>query len=503
MAVDEVLVLKGEGNVDVQVGGPGQSAWAYLSACASMDGPSVPQGDTELRYCQDAQRAGKFTVSSKIQTAPDQITGNLLTKLGKIDHLNGLDCPFALRARYNKCGAREDPTVFDPLMIIFNDVTLTSIDYDELVITDPGSEDEILVTAAYSATDHYRVQTVVGARAGSAAEIGDAAINDWAICDDPQCAGYCGTRLDGCSLYYGVTDLDTTPYPWPNLITGIKNILTDVVAWYTHPILGVPGNVENVECAGTRVIVASNGATMVAYNDTYDEYGVPDQDEWNPVALTHAPAANGNALYARTSREIWLACADGYVGKSIDAGETWTYTDVGTALNAIFAYDADLVYVVGQAGEMYRSSDGGSTWADITEVATTAANLLVVVVPPSRIQEVYIGTDDGQIFRSQNQGDTFAAMGFTGDGVGTVDDLAFWGAVGDVLWILHNNAGPQGRVLRDLSGGYGGPDVRVEIGYTSVVAAGVELNAIAACDANTAWAAGEVTGGYPAVFKIA
>ena len=39
MAIDETLVLKGEGNVDVQVGGPGNS-WVYLSACASMGGAS-------------------------------------------------------------------------------------------------------------------------------------------------------------------------------------------------------------------------------------------------------------------------------------------------------------------------------------------------------------------------------------------------------------------------------------------------------------------------------
>ena len=83
---DEVLVTRGEGNVDVQVGGPG-NPWLYLSACAAMTGPEVPYGDTELRFCQDPMKAKGFKISTKIRTAPDQITFDLTTKLGKIDYL--------------------------------------------------------------------------------------------------------------------------------------------------------------------------------------------------------------------------------------------------------------------------------------------------------------------------------------------------------------------------------------------------------------------------------
>jgi len=492
--------------VDVQIGGPGQSAWAYLSQCASMDGPSVPRGDTELRYCQDPENSSSgYVVSSKIRRAADQATGNLMTKLGKIDHLNDLDCPFSLRARFNKCGTRQDPTVFDPIMLVFCDVDLTSEDFADLVAGDPDANDEILVTAPWSATTKYRVKTVVGARAGSAADFGDIAINDFAVCDTPQCAGYCGVRKDGCSVYHGVTDMDVAPYGWPTHIQGIKDVLTDVVSWTNRPIIGVNGDVEGVECAGDRVVVSSNGASLTAYNETYDEDDVLDQDGWNVVVMTYAPAANPNALYARNSQEVWVATDDGYVGKSIDSGETWTYTAIGgtPALNAVFAYDADLVYVVGANGQMHRSVDGGSTWTDITELATFGDNVLVVKVPPGRSQEVFVGTDAGEVYKSINQGKKFTMMAFAGDSVGTIEDLEFCGKCGgDVLWILQNDANADGRILRDLSGGYGGADVRVEVDYTDIIAAGVELNALVCCDENIAWAVGEVNAGYPAVFKV-
>jgi hypothetical protein len=82
-------------------------------------------------------------------------------------------------------------------------------------------------------------------------------------------------------------------------------------------------------------------------------------------------------------------------------------------------------------------------------------------------------------------------MSFTGDDVGTIDDLAFCGPCnGDVLYILHNDAGPRGRVLRDLSGGNG------------VVLAGIELNALTCCNANDVLVGGENYGGYPMILKI-
>lgn len=78
MAVDEILVQRGQGSVDVQIGGPGNN-WRYLSSCAAMTGPEVPEGDFETRWCQDPHVAGGFRRSSKIRTAPDLISFDLTT----------------------------------------------------------------------------------------------------------------------------------------------------------------------------------------------------------------------------------------------------------------------------------------------------------------------------------------------------------------------------------------------------------------------------------------
>jgi hypothetical protein len=499
---DEVLILKGEGNVDVQVGGPG-NAWQYLSACAHMSGPTVPLGGTEIRWCQDPNRAGGFMVSSEIETAADQISFDMMTKLGKVDYLADLRCTFSLRARFAKCGEREDPSNYDPIMLTYCPSRITERSYDDLVIADPGNNDEILVTTPVTATYEMRIKSVNAGRIGTnAATVGDQPINDIEYCDEETCPGYCGSRSDGCTVAYAVTDTDAAPYANPNLIKMSRNMTTGALTWTVNPILPFNNNADGVECAGSRLLASSNGDSVVAYNDNDG-----DQDDWNPITLGNAPAARHTALFARTAREIWVAAAAGYVYKSVDGGSSYTAMHAGDwtveNMNAVWAYDANLVYAVGNNGAMIKSNDGGETWDDITEVATTNNNLLVVIVPPGRPKEVFIGTNDGAIYRSTDEGETFSQMSFTGDDVGTIDDLAFCGPCnGDVLYILHNDAGPRGRVLRDLSGGNGGADVETVASYTDVVLAGIELNALTCCNANDVLVGGENYGGYPMILKI-
>lgn len=498
---DEVLVLRGEGNVDVQIGGPGNN-WQYLSACAGMTGPEVPYGDTEVRFCQDPQRANGFIISSKIRTAPDQITFDLKTKLGKVDYLKRLRCAFGLRARFAKCGEREDPGNYDPIMLGYCPVELQSKTYEDLVITTPDDQDEIMVTTPASASFEYRIKKVNGGRTGSAATLGDQLINDIHYCGGADCAGYCGDEDDGCTKIYGVTNVDTSPYAAPNLIKGVKNLATDAITWTNTPILGANGNVENVECAGSRIVVSSSTDVAIFYNDSDG-----NQNEWVKVALTRTPSTNHNALYFRTAREGWLACNGGYILKSTDGGQTWYEVHSATLttqnLNAVWAYDKDLIYVVGNNGVILKTTDGGQSWIDMTEASTTGANLLAVSIPPSRPKQAYIGTNNGRIYKTINEGTDWTRVSFDGDSVGTVDQIAFCGpCAGDIMWFLHSDAGPRGRILRDLSGGAGGIDVEVIVDYTTLSSSGVDINALACCDVNEAIAGGALLGGYPLVVKV-
>lgn len=495
---DEILVVKGEGNVDVQIGGPG-NPWLYLSACAWMSGPTVPHGGTEIRWCQDPAKAGGFKKSSKIRTAPDQVSFDLMTKLGKLDYLEDLLCSFSVRARYAKCGEREDPSNYDPIMLTYCNAELQEHSYDDLVVTDPADNDEVIVTAPTQADDEYRVKHISPARIGTAATVGDQAINDIEYCDTATCGGYCGPRSDGCATFYAVTDVDTSPYASPNLIKGVRNLNTDAITWTITPVLGLNGDINGIECAGNTLVIISNTDSKVAYNS---EAG--DQDEWVLITLANAPAPFHAALHMRTAREGYIGANSGFIYKTADGGRSWNAVHQGQLtsqrINAVWAYDKDLVYAAGNSGVILKSTNGGQTWQDMTEVATVSSNILKVIVPPGRPKEVYVGANNGKIYRSTDEGDTFSAIVFDGDGVGSVDDIDFCGPCGsNVMFILHNDAGPRGRILRDLSGGAGGADTEVVMTAFQVITAGIDLNALACCNVNTVIAGGELSSSFPVI----
>ena len=201
-----------------------------------------------------------------------------------------------------------------------------------------------------------------------------------------------------------------------------------------------------------------------------------------------------------------MGCNGGYIIKSVDGGNTWSEVHSATLTTqnilSIYAYNKDLIVAGGAAGVILKSTDGGQTWQDLTETSTTAASILDIVIPPNRSKEVFIGTNNGRIFRSINSGDTFSRVAFDGDSVGTVDDIDFCGpCAGDVMFILHNDAGPRARILRDLSGGAGGADVEIVMDYTQVIGAGIDLNALACCSENEVIAGGANFGGFPVVIK--
>lgn len=502
MAIDE-LILKSQGNVDIQVGGPG-NAWVYFSPCASMSGPSVSLGAIETRWCQDPNNAEKFVRSVRFRTAPDDITFDLMTKLTAVNSLADLECPFGIRARFLNCsGSRNDPAQYAPIMLGYTPAQLESKDYDDLVITDPGDNDEIVVTAPINASYEYIIEKMTSpARVGSAAELGAEAIVSLVLCGDASCGGSCGAPSDGCDTLYALTTETTGIYATPTLLVGSKNNTTNVWTWVQREVVGLTGgDADIVRCAGSRILVSSNSGSDVVYSD---DAGVT----WTSVALASPPSANVNALFARTSQEVWVAAEAGYLFKSTDGGLSYDTILNGNLTSenytAVFAYSADLIYVVGESGVVFKTSNGGSSWSTLTDELALAntINLLDVRVPDNRPNEVYVATNDGRIFRSINTGTTWTAVSFSGSGAGTVDKIVFTGpANGEIMFIMHTDSSNRTRLLRDNSGGNGGSDVELVYNFSDVIAAGVELDDFTVCNPNDVFLGGALNTAFPTIIQ--
>lgn len=120
---------------------------------------------------------------------------------------------------------------------------------------------------------------------------------------------------------------------------------------------------------------------------------------------------NSNILYVGGHYDAGMA-----VLKSTDGGENWTGIklttgsyDEETSYIAIDPSNPDIIYAGGghydQADwKLYKSSDGGQNWTDITGSIYATPN--AIAIDPTNPSKVYVGTGWG-IFRSSNGGQTW------------------------------------------------------------------------------------------------
>jgi photosystem II stability/assembly factor-like uncharacterized protein len=139
---------------------------------------------------------------------------------------------------------------------------------------------------------------------------------------------------------------------------------------------------------------------------------------WTPLTdelstLNHGAVAvdphNPNVIYAGTGEWTVQSRGDG-IFRSVDAGQTWerlgTAADVGTTCSGLYVDIADpqRIHVTGSRGYC-RSTDGGATW-NVT-LSGTASDLLLHPTDP---QIVYVARYGDGIYRSLDGGDTFARL---------------------------------------------------------------------------------------------
>ncbi len=329
-----------------------------------------------------------------------------------------------------------------------------------------------------------------------------AAINDVHFLSSSLCASDCNTALPSCS--YGIAVADSPP--------GSPAEFGNV--WYTQdggalwtvcvadPFVAgediVSGVIFQIGASTYRLLVARavDGANPmeVAYSD---DWGA----NWTLVVVSAVGTLGANlegALFALNPYHIWLCLDTGYVYFSGDFGITWTLQAGGAGaptaadLNEIWFADAENGMAVGDDGAVIYTTDGGDTWTLGTQ-PNGPVDLLCVSENTGGIW--WVGDIQGNLWYSLDQGTTWTQRGFTGDGVGAVNDVEFVNTL--VGFLLHDDGGPVGSVYRTRNGG---TDWEL---MTDVINAG--LNSLHGCHVNLVYAGGEVyqpgLGGTAVVLK--
>jgi photosystem II stability/assembly factor-like uncharacterized protein len=119
------------------------------------------------------------------------------------------------------------------------------------------------------------------------------------------------------------------------------------------------------------------------------------------------------AVAAQNPDTLW-SISDLIPFRSVDRGETWTAAEPGPLLSThreaprvvIDPFDAATVYIQSDDGQILRSGDGGQTW----ETGGNAGFTLALAIGPQHPATLWAASQSGGLLRSTDRGDTWTAM---------------------------------------------------------------------------------------------
>ncbi len=210
---------------------------------------------------------------------------------------------------------------------------------------------------------------------------------------------------------------------------------------------------------------------------------------WQPAQGAHG-ADHLSAVDFIDDREGWAAGATG-VFHTGDAGMTWRRRDVEAEVRigsisprAIRFLDARNGFVSGQNANLWRTRDGGETWARVplsfpSKAPEPSPTLLGVFFEDAR--RGWLVGDSATTLRTRDGGETWEAVN-VGAGRATLSAISFAGSDGWIVGYLPDNAA-RSFVYRTSDGGTTWAVERTLDGE--------ELRALQVLDADTAWAVGD------------
>ncbi len=224
----------------------------------------------------------------------------------------------------------------------------------------------------------------------------------------------------------------------------ITNGLTDSgsAANFIAPFILDPNN-SNRMLAGGASLWRSNNVRTALLNPSWNAIRAPGSSYISAIAV-----APGN------SNIIYVAQNDAKIQKTTNgtaASPAWTDIDNNGSVNplpdryvtriVVDPVDQDTVYVAlggFSPDNLWRSTDGGATWQDITGAGPTGlpdAPIRGVARHPSRRGWIYVGTEVG-VFASADGGATWST-GSEGTNAASVDELVFMHSSTTLLSATH------------------------------------------------------------------
>jgi len=296
------------------------------------------------------------------------------------------------------------------------------------------------------------------------------------VCDNPSCEG-CDSPSDGCKKVFAVAaPVGASPGINPEVIFSSDGFATSDNTDIST--MGATDAPSDAACVSPYLVVVVSDTNSLHYANS--DNILNGAETWTQVLTGFVVAGSPNAITSTSPRHTWIAGDAGYIYFTDDPTSLVTVQDAGVAtvqnLLDIEAFDSELVVAVGASNAVIFSTNGGDTWSSLTG---PSAGVQLNTIAIRTETEWWIGTEDGRIYYTLDQGQNWIEKGFTGSGTGSVEKI-IW-ATESVGWMSHTTATPAGRIFRTISGGhtwYIAPE------GSGVIPANDEITAMAVCENN-------------------
>ena len=482
-----------KGSLFIQPDGPNTEMF-YLGCHTLGDLTDSKGGALTPFYCWKADGTGWDTVG-ETESPPDKVSFTIDTRVdadGALDWTEEVSCPFSVYALLRDCG-RRDHFANNVRAWIIPDVQKLTTTYSGLVTMAEDVEQTMSTTFEASPNLIKVVEVALSQQLpNQPANYGIRAFNDVCFNNDDRCEADCGEAYDSCERGFAVGD-GAGGFFAENQQTTTTGTTWTVAAG--NPFLvneGIMGVTRFYTGRTTLRVLVGKDAAAAAGAQGEMSYSDDNGATWTTANIGGAAAgdgcSSGGTLFSFDEHHIWVAGDNGYIWISTDAGLTYEATEEGiiTANPYVDIDFVDELHGVAVAGTgntlIATTDDGGLSWAAPTGTGLPAAILLCC--ERLDVNRIWIGSDAGNIYWSDDGGTTFTIRtGWVGVGVGDVEDLAF---VNDhVGWMTRNDAAELATVYRTIDGGLTWDALTTPVN--------LGINQIWACDVNHAFCVGEPT----------
>ena len=310
------------------------------------------------------------------------------------------------------------------------DGTLNPLDGDD--------NDDVKMTGSFYFDDTIVIRTITFTETGSAATLRDVidSIVRW---------------VDSRNRYRWYTLMTnlaaTTPYEI-FVGSGRKTITWQTV---TPTVLSTDGLLDSIRIVGDFLVAFRSTATESHLYCPLSDLDA-GTDNFTAVTTGYTAAKGPVSAFVRSSSQVIIVALGGYIYQITGAKQQPTIIDAGVIttqnLNEVHGFGKTVI-CVGASNALVKSTDGGANFAIGT--GPSAGNALTTVFLISE-QDIFVGTDNGELWFSEDTGATWTQISMDSD-IDLIEQIRFIDKYNGVIAATASAATVKGRTYRTSDSG--------------------------------------------------